>query len=249
MESFSRWLDPLLLTLVAIGAGLFFRVRLAPSLDRRAKLALGVAAAGWAALWLASTPVVVYSLIRALELPPGDPVAEMGAADNAVAIIVLGAGMKCDPRPGVPLRECLNEPGNARIAGGARLFAAHPNAFIVLSGGPPIQAEASLDLALHEGVPRDKIEVEPASRNTRENASESMAIVKRRPPSRVVVVTSALHMRRALADFRRLGITPIAAPVDYLGRTERGVRPWFPDAVALGHFYRALHELLGVLKP
>ena len=249
MDSFSRWLDPLLLTLLAIGAGLLVWGRLAPPADRRAKIALGLAALGWAGLWLASTPVLVYALIGALELPPGDPLVEMGPPDAEAAIVVLGAGMKADPRPGVPLRECLNDAGMGRVLGGARLYAAHPKAFVILSGGPAIQAAASLDLALHEGVPRDKIEVEPTSRNTRENASESLAIVKRHPPSRLVVVTSALHMHRALADFRRLGVAPIPAPVDYLGRTEHGVRPWFPDAVALGHFYRALHEVLGALKP
>ncbi len=249
MDSFSRWLDPLLLSMLAIGAGLLVWGRLAPPSDRLTKIALGLAVAGWAVLWLVSTPMFVYWLVRLVELPPGDPVAEIGSPDAVAAIVVLGAGMKAYPRPGVPLRECLNDSGTARVLGGARLYAAHPNAFVVLSGAPAIQAEASLDLALHEGIPRDKIVVEPVSRNTRENASLSMAIVKLHPPSRLVVVTSALHMRRSLAEFRRLGATPIAAPVDYLGRTEHGVRPWFPDAVALGHFYRTLHELLGALKP
>src|SRR4051812_30426972 len=132
MDSFSRWLDPLLLTLLAIAAGLLVWARLAPPADRRAKAALGVAVAGWAGLWLASTPALVYALIGAIELPPGDPLAAMGPPEAEAAIVVLGAGMKSDPRPGLPLRECLNDAGTSRVLGGARLYAAHPNAFVVL---------------------------------------------------------------------------------------------------------------------
>ncbi|HVY46533.1 MAG TPA: YdcF family protein [Minicystis sp.] len=250
--TFSRWIDPALLPLLLLGAALVVLSR--DGRSRAARRARVAAWAGWAALWIAATPILSDGIIRAVEVRPdaGAPDAPLAALEGVprerTAIVVLGAGLKTD-EPTAPPRERLNEAGMGRVLGAARLWHAHPTGLFVVAGGPDDEADAMLDLAVHEGVPRGAIEVDRTSRNTRENAVNSAAILRARRVDRVVVVTSALHMRRALADFAKAGVTAVAAPVDFEGRRVHGVRSLFPDAFALGRTYRALHELLGLLKP
>ena len=64
------------------------------------------------------------------------------------------------------------------------------------------------------------------------------------------MVTSALHMPRAMAIFRKQGMEPIPAPTDYVVKVrEGGVRlgMFIPSAGALEKVGRAIHEYLGLL--
>lgn len=65
------------------------------------------------------------------------------------------------------------------------------------------------------GVPKDAILIEPNSRNTYENAIETRALMEKEGLERAVLVTSAMHMPRSLAIFRRQGVDVTAAPTDY----------------------------------
>ncbi len=67
---------------------------------------------------------------------------------------------------------------------------------------------------------------------------------------RFVLVTSAGHMPRSMALFRKLGMAPIPAPAEYLVRErEGGVRPgmFFPEADNLVMAEKAFHEYMGLV--
>ncbi|MEH3147299.1 MAG: YdcF family protein [Methylobacterium frigidaeris] len=70
------------------------------------------------------------------------------------------------------------------------------------------------------GVPPERMLYEEQSRNTRENATLSAAMLSPGPGERWLLVTSAWHMPRSVGCFRQAGFTVTAYPVDY--RTGRG---------------------------
>ena len=66
------------------------------------------------------------------------------------------------------------------------------------------------------GVPDEALWLEPASRNTYENALGTQAILESRGIDRVILVTSAMHMPRAYGVFAGLGLDVVPAPTDFL---------------------------------
>ena len=72
--------------------------------------------------------------------------------------------------------------------------------------------------------------------------------LEREKLERTLLVTSALHMPRALATFHAAGVDAVAAPTDFeiveegAGNVER----WMPDAIALEGSTRAIKEYLGM---
>jgi uncharacterized SAM-binding protein YcdF (DUF218 family)/lysophospholipase L1-like esterase len=130
-----------------------------------------------------------------------------GAAD---AIVVLGAGVIGDCVP--------NHHGMRRVLLGVRQWRAQPTAVLLFSGGTggtcPV-AEAMARLARELGVPDDRVRIETASVNTRENAVMSTALLRSWGFSQVRLVTDRLHMRRAVAVFGRVGqpVQPASVPI------------------------------------
>jgi uncharacterized SAM-binding protein YcdF (DUF218 family) len=127
-----------------------------------------------------------------------------------------------------------------------------PNAKIIYSGGDPglftrRGSEAFPALFESLGVP-PRIMLESRSRNTAENAVYSKALAAPKPGERWLLVTSAMHMPRAIGAFREAGFPVEAYPVDYktngwqdlgsvLGSLSAGLRQ--TDT--------ALHEWIGLL--
>jgi uncharacterized SAM-binding protein YcdF (DUF218 family) len=96
------------------------------------------------------------------------------------------------------------------------------------------------------GVPPDRIAVERASRNTRENAIESARLAAARGWRTLLLVTSAAHAPRALGCFRAVGLEPDVLPVDRRAGDGQG-RAWLPRAAALQKSTDAIRELAGRL--
>ena len=101
---------------------------------------------------------------------------------------------------------------------------------ILLSGGAgrligdvPAEADAARDYLLRCGVPDSAILVENRSRNTRENALYSKQLLDSLAPgNRCLLVTSAWHLRRAEACFRRAGLPCDGFGTDFLTENTRG---------------------------
>jgi uncharacterized SAM-binding protein YcdF (DUF218 family) len=96
-------------------------------------------------------------------------------------------------------------------------------------------------------VPETAIEVESESRTTRENCLRVKERFAGREP-RVLLVTSALHMPRAMASCRGAGLVaiPAATDVEVVANTASGWLAWLPDAETLDASERAVKEYLGL---
>ena len=115
-----------------------------------------------------------------------------------------------------------------------------------LVAGQPTEAELLAALLVRWGVAPDRIVVEPRSRNTRENAVESAKIAAARGWKTLLVVTSAVHMPRALGCFRAVGLEPDTLAVDRRAATEYE-RVWLPRSGALDRSVQTIRELAGRL--
>jgi uncharacterized SAM-binding protein YcdF (DUF218 family) len=111
----------------------------------------------------------------------------------------------------------------ARVTEGVALAKIYPRALLVFSGGSANlvgkqmpEGEAALDLLVRLGLSRDRIVIERRSRNTFENGRFARELLDPRPGERWILVTSALHMPRALGVFEKAGFEVSPYPVAYL---------------------------------
>jgi uncharacterized SAM-binding protein YcdF (DUF218 family) len=151
---------------------------------------------------LAATAILVggfAAIYPKLATPPTAP---------APAIIVLGAGVENDGT--------LDPQSLSRIETGVELYRAGLAPRLHLTGGniddgPPI-AEAMRLFALAHGVPEAAISVETNSKSTLQNALFSAQMLDGIPAG-AILVTSAYHLPRAWASFRRAGaVDPVLVP-------------------------------------
>jgi uncharacterized SAM-binding protein YcdF (DUF218 family) len=158
-------------------------------------------------------------------------------------IVVLAGGYSSDSS--VDLLSRLSEATLARLAEGILLYREVPGCKLLLSGGPPFQAESMANAALALGVPEQDIILEAESKNTEQEAVLIAPTVGKAP---FALVTSASHMPRAMGLFRKLGMNPIAAPTDYLAKGKRELEPdnVFPGYYGLYESERAAYEYLGI---
>lgn len=234
-------LEPISLTLLCHGFGL---VALASG---RWRTGIGCWVLGVALLYTCASSGFASWTGGGLEgLHPPLPVE---ASPNADVILVLGGGME----PALPPRVKADLGGAAdRVVHAARLYHAGKAPLIIVSGGSmPWWADsptgaASMAAFLEElGVPRDSIELEPQSRNTYENCRKTRALLDARSVEHVLLVTSALHMRRALATCLAQGIPAVPSATDYETVASGGPGRWLPSATAMDRTTRALKELVG----
>ena len=200
------------------------------------------------ALWLLATPAVSDLLRYSLErrFPPQEP-ASLPTAD---AIVVLGGGLTPSNRrnPSPDLGRAADRYWHA-----FRLWRAGRAPEILISGGAlpwtnasASEADAAVDLLADFGMPTRRVLLEPGSLNTRQNADLSVEILRGRGATRILLVTSALHMRRALVQFERTGLEVIPAATDHeVADQPPGLLRWLPDSEALDGSRRALKEYLG----
>lgn len=123
---------------------------------------------------------------------------------------------------------------------------------LIISGGPTPDGSDSVAaqmgrVALAMGVPAERVLVEPASRNTRENLAFSARMLALRSGEQVVLVTSALHMARSVELARAQGIVALPYPCDWRGETNSTWRDWLPSNSAPAAWQEVLHEWLGIL--
>lgn len=113
------------------------------------------------------------------------------------------------------------------------------------------EAEHIRKLWLQFGVPDEDIIVEAQSRNTHENASETKKMLDSLGiEGKFLLVTSATHMRRALACFSKEGIEAVPFCTD----KKTGPRRFYPDyllvpkSAAMGRWNVLLHEWIGCVS-
>ena len=97
------------------------------------------------------------------------------------------------------------------------------------------------------GVAAGRTQFERTSRNTGENLANSRNLVRPRPGETWLLVTSAVHMPRAMAIAAKLGWTMVPWPSDYLSTQQAriGHRLRYPSEGLYG-IDQSLHEWIGL---
>jgi uncharacterized SAM-binding protein YcdF (DUF218 family) len=205
-----------------------------------------------AGLWLASTGKVSSALLSPLEFRADGQ--EARNPPQAGAIVVLGGSVAEKWPPGTGVRP---DRAFGRLYRGIRLFREGKAELLVFSGGVlpwmeeagyPPESELMWVLAHQQGIGSEDVLLESRSRNTHENALYTAQLLRKRDIRKVLLVTSARHMVRAMACFREQGLRPVPAPTDYLTdpRGSRTVLDYLPDARHLYYTTLALKEYLGL---
>ena len=132
------------------------------------------------------------------------------SAEPADIIIVLGAGLKEDGRPGPALTR--------RTKHAAALWHEGIAPLVLCAGGqseyyPRTEAAACREILIAAGLPAAAILMEERSRSTEENAIYSERLLQDLGLSRIVLVSDSYHMLRAGWLFNGRGMKTWASPV------------------------------------
>jgi len=203
----------------------------------------------FALLWIYCLPLTSHVALGTLEwgypplrrIPQGEPL-----------IVVLSGGISYGDEL-VP-EAILSDDTVDRCFAGAALYHAGAAKKMLLAGGKvdpsdegPQLADSMLELMTRLQVPADAILVERSSRSTYENAVESARILKEHGIGRVILVTDAAHLPRAVRCFRAQGIDVIPWGCRYRARPlEFSPLLFIPNPSAAEGMHAAIHEWLGL---
>ncbi len=210
-------------------------------------------------LWLSSASGVAHLLARGLlELPPAltpARVAELRAqvqARQPIAVVVLGGGMQpLAPEYGV---SNLTATSVERLRYGLWLGRATgaPVAFSggvgwADAGGETPEAQIAARIAAQEfGQPLKW--TEERSRDTRQNAALTVALLKAQGIRQVLLVTHDYHQGRALRAFREAAqdaMQIVPAPLGTLALRSGRPIDWFPTEFGYREVRQVLREAIG----
>lgn len=226
---------------------------------KQRRFSKGLAVAALAILWLGSTSGTANALARSLErryLPPEE-------VPQAEVIVVLGGGTEAADSPRQTVE--VNSAGD-RVLYAAHLYRQGAAPHILLTGGEidwqsgsgSSPADQMAAVLTEIGVPQEALWLETESQNTYENAVNSRVILEEKGITRILLVTSAMHMPRAVALFEKQGFEVVPLPVDFT-ITENGLGTGrdaslqsrivaiIPSASSLSLTTNALKEYLGFL--
>ena len=211
---------------------------------RRVGRTMQVVAVLW--LWVLSTPFVSNGLLRTLQSHAALPATgELPAAD---AIVVLSA--EADPTGREYGAPTIGPMTLQRLRYGAELHR-RTHLPLLVSGGvagsglPSLAAMMAATAQNDFGVPVRW--QEDRSADTRENARFSAEMLQAAGLRRVLLVTSAWHMPRAVAAFERAGLIVIPAPTGFVAPVRDPMVGLTPSWHALRDAGLALHEWAGRL--
>lgn len=133
--------------------------------------------------------------------------------DNIKFIVVLAGGYSSGNN--IPLSSKLAPHTLTRLIEGLTLHKDFPSAKLVFTGkgwAQKTEAQAMQEMALKLGVKKTDIILDNKSMNTYEHTIYLKEIIK---DETFLLVTSALHIQRAMGMFLKAGYKPIAAPTDH----------------------------------
>jgi uncharacterized SAM-binding protein YcdF (DUF218 family) len=211
-------------------------------------------------LWLSTCTGAARGLSQLLLRPPAalsfDRVRELRTevqAKKPIAIVILGAGTEpFAPEYGV---SSLQDASLERLRYGVWL-ATQTGAPMAFSGGVGwAQTDASPEARVAGRIAAEEFHrpikwLEDESRDTRENAGRTIALLRPAGIKRIVLVTHGYHMERALRAFREAAGGDIeleAAPMGLAWRTSTPALDWMPSARGFQAMREVLRELVGKL--
>jgi len=240
------------LTWVVLSLGMTTCLLLLPPNPVRLRWSRIGACASLLLLLLISSPLLSGQLIGLLE--SSYPVPPVPAAQRYDAIVVLGGGVldRGTLRPTVELTSISRE----RTTCGVDLYQQGYAPKLIVTGGDasifgsgPIEAVEMQRWAKRLGVPAGDIMTEDAARTTYENATGAKRLLGN---ASILLVSSASHLPRAAALFRKQGLRVTPAPCDFIARNLPGdlfdhldIFHFLPADVAIQHTREAVTELAG----
>lgn len=182
---------------------------------KKHKLTILVVALGILLFLISATSYVPKKLIASIESAYAPIEFQLLDRSKLYYIHVLGSGATMDPR--LPASMNLNQETLVRLIEGIRIYNYLDQAVLVTSAGskdrPISQAEIAKEAAVSLGVNETKIQMLETPTTTLEEAEAFKA--KFGTAQQVILVTSALHMPRAVEIFKDQGLTVIPAPSSY----------------------------------
>jgi uncharacterized SAM-binding protein YcdF (DUF218 family) len=163
-------------------------------------------------------------------------------------VVVLGGGHSY--LPAAPATGKLSTSALSRIVEAVRIAGALPGARLIVSGpaenGHPSHASVLAQAAISLGVDPARIDLVDTALDTEDEAAAVFRLAGKAP---VALVTSAWHMPRAAALFKKGGVDFVACPADFNARSGPLTRlsdlSW--DSESLERSTLAAHEWLGLL--
>jgi len=209
-------------------------------------------------LWLSACTGAARGIAQLMLQPPAalgiDRVHELRAevaAKKPVAIVILGAGAEpFAPEYGV---SSLQDASLERLRYGL---------WLGRETGAPIAYSGGIGWAQQDAAPEARIAakiaaedfnrpirwVEEDSRDTRENASRTLALLRPAGVDHIVLVTHGYHMPRAVRAFTEAAGPDIrieAAPMGLARKLDLPAFDWMPSARGFVQMRQVLHELAG----
>ncbi|WP_339804941.1 YdcF family protein [uncultured Marinobacter sp.] len=231
---------PPFLNILIMAAGLLM-------LRRRPWLGGSFLVMGLSLLYLLSIPSTSWLLARGLE-DHRIPTTEQAAA--AGAIVILGGGREYSA-PHWGGDDLVSEATLARLAEGVRWHRKTGVPILVTGGLGQKDAGKSSEAELMAAMLEQAFGVEARwlekrSRDTRENADFSSAILKAEGVTTILLVSHAAHVTRAIPEFVRNGVDVIPGPMGFVHSPEGGASLTLaPRAIYLQENTRLLHEQIG----
>lgn len=211
------------------------------------KLGRGLVVAGTALLLAFSYPWLPRLALGHLEAQY-PPVAVDGGQGF---IMVLGEGFSADTKR--PAGARFSDDGLKRIFEGVRLHRWLTNSTLLVSvpGSTVTQDEKERvlgELLLVFGLQTNAVKVCPGAWDTEDEIRWCKNVVG---TNRVIIVSSASHLPRAMLLVRKIGLNAVAAPSGFLADTVTH-EPFSPDRLFPGsgnlyHSERAMYEYLGLV--
>ena len=201
-------------------------------------------------LWFISCPAVaVWLSVHAL--PHVSAVSPDTLKHQQVqAIVILGGGV--DNQTPEYAGPNLSNASMARLLYGLHL-ARNTQLPMAFTGG---QGWGGQDTQLPEAVVADAVLArlqapalrwqENQSRDTRENASMTAALLKADGITRIALVTHAWHMPRSVRHFEATGLTVLPAPMGYIQTSAMPLLQWLPSGESLRESGWVIKEWLGI---
>jgi uncharacterized SAM-binding protein YcdF (DUF218 family) len=162
-------------------------------------------------------------------------------------IVVLGGGHISDPK--LPITSQIGEVSLVRLIEGIRIYRKYSGVKLILSGGrgfdPIPTAHVMAHVAKELGVDENDIILESQTKDTKDEAQFIRPLVGN---GHFILVTSASHMPRSIALFKKQGMNPIPAPTGHLVIRKQGLSPssFFPGAGNLRKAEAGFYEYLGI---
>jgi uncharacterized SAM-binding protein YcdF (DUF218 family) len=198
-------------------------------------------------LWLAATPMVALYWARAVErwYPP----LSLAALPPADVIVVLSGGRRPRaPEFGGTDGMLFDTVERTRYSA---VLAKRTGLPVITSGGQLQPRATPLALQMKEMLQQElnvaNVQAEDQSRTTLQNAQFVARMTG--GGKRVLLVTSAIHMPRAVMDFEQQGLEVIAAPTNFNTPPGwRNLRGWVPSILSLRVAADALRETIGIAR-